>query len=396
MNNGKKKLLIVNNNLATGGVQRSLINLLNEIKDIYDVTLFIFSHSGEYRNRLPAHVKVIEASPLLRVLGMSQAQTKRKGYMFYFIRSAFALYAKIFSNHRAIRLLVSTQVKLSGFDVAISFLHNASEKLLYGGCNEFVLRRVNAKEKMTFLHCDFLNYGGNTLKSRKVYQQFDKIATVSEGCQQSFLEAVPELASKTQCVVNCHDYRDYICKANENPVEYPEDCLNIVTVARLSPEKGILRGIEVISRLVKQGGSIRWHIVGDGILRKEIEDRVCQSDASQSIVCYGHEGNPYRYMKNADLLLLPSYHEAAPMVIDEAKCLGIPIVTTQTTSTKEMVAEGKEGFLCENSEYGLYRTLKNILDDPQGLRECKEYLSQQQYSNEKALLQFNALIAERN
>jgi glycosyltransferase involved in cell wall biosynthesis len=395
MRNGKKKLLIVNNNLATGGVQRSLINLLNEIKDIYDVTLFSFSTSGEYTTSIPTQVNVIEASPFLRLLGMSQAQTKGMGYRFYYIRATLALYAKIFSNHRAIRLLVSTQEKLSGFDAAISFLHSGSKKSLYGGCNEFVLHRVNAKEKITFLHCDFLNYGGNTPENRKIYLQFDKIATVSEGCRQSFFEAVPELVSKTQCVTNCHNYDDYSLKAKDNPVKYPEDCLNIVTVARLSSEKGILRGVDVINRLVKEGHSVRWHIVGEGIQRKKIEDSIYHSNASKHIFLYGNQENPYRYIKNADLLLLPSFHEAAPMVFDEAKCLGIPIVTTHTTSAKEMVAEGKEGFVCENSEHGIYKTLKTILDNPKGLHECREYLLQQQYSNEKALLQFHSLIDER-
>ena len=119
MRNGKTKLLIVNNNLATGGVQRSLINLLYEIKDLYEVTLFIFSHSGEYTQSIPAHVHVIEASPLLRLLGMSQAQSRNQGRMSYYFRGALALYAKAFSNHKAIRWLVSTEKKLSGFDVAI-------------------------------------------------------------------------------------------------------------------------------------------------------------------------------------------------------------------------------------------------------------------------------------
>ncbi|MDR3587304.1 MAG: glycosyltransferase [Desulfosporosinus sp.] len=396
MGNGKKKLLIVNNNLATGGVQRSLINLLHEIKDTYEVTIFVFSHSGEYKNRISPDATVIEASPLLRLLGMSQAQTKDMGYRYYYIRAVLALYAKIVSNHLAIRLLLLTQEKLTGFDIAISFLHNAGEKSLYGGCNEFVLRRVKAKEKMTFLHCDFSNYGGDTLKNRKTYRQFDKIATVSEGCQQSFCEAVPELAAKTQCVINCHDYGDYISQANDNPIEYPESRLNIVTIARLSPEKGILRAVDVINRLAKEGRLVRWHIVGDGVQRKEIENSIDQCKASEHIILYGNQENPYRYLKNADLLFLPSFHEAAPMVFDEAKCLGIPIMTTHTTSAKEMVAEGKEGFVSENSENGIYKTLKSILDNPRGLQVCREYLLQQQYSNEKALLQFHSLIDERN
>lgn len=393
----KKKLLLVGNNLAIGGVQRSLINLLYEIKDIYDITLFIFSNSGEYKNCIPPQVKVIEAQPYLRLLGISQTRSKSMGAKFYVIRATLVIYSKIFSNHFPIRLLTSTEERPSDFfDIAISYWHNDIEGQLFGGCNEFVLKRVNAKLKITFLHCDFLNFGGNTPRNRKVYENFDKIAAVSEGCRQSFIDAVPSLAKKTFCVYNCHNYSEFIFMANTNPVQYSKNTLNIVTVARLGAEKGILRGIAVISRLVKEGYNISWHIVGDGPQKKEIQAKINDSDTSKCIYLHGKQENPYRFIKNADLLLLPSFHEAAPMVFNEAKCLGIAIMTTNTTSAKEMVVEENEGFVCENSENGIYKALKNIMDNPDRLQKCKDYLEKQKHSNEKALRQFNNLIDERN
>ena len=51
-----KKLIIVNNNMRIGGVQKSLVNLLSEIKDQYDVTLLLFSKTGEYLENIPPSV----------------------------------------------------------------------------------------------------------------------------------------------------------------------------------------------------------------------------------------------------------------------------------------------------------------------------------------------------
>jgi glycosyltransferase involved in cell wall biosynthesis len=394
--NEKKKVLIVNNNFDIGGVQRSLINLLDQIKDSYDITLFIFSNSGEYKNQIPAQVKLIEASPLLNLLGISQEHAKQKGYVLYFLRAVLSLYAKVISNYLPIRLLILTQKRMSGFDTAISFLHNCSKEILYGGCNEFVLHRVEAKEKITFVHCDFSEYGGNTSRNRKMYEQFDKIVAVSEGCRQSFVKAVPKLATKTHCVLNCHNYNEYINKANDNPFIYSNKnkCLNILTVARLGQEKGILRGIEVIAKLNDQGYSISWYIVGEGEQRKLIDEEIIRRRASNYISVLGNKENPYRYMKNADIFFLPSYHEAAPMVHNEAKCLGIPIITTNTTSANEMVEDGKEGFVCGNNEHDLYEALKLMVEQPERLLRCKEYLLKQGYTNEKALNQFHELIKE--
>ncbi|MGE7587279.1 glycosyltransferase [Peribacillus sp. NPDC101480] len=391
----KKKVLIVNNNLATGGVQRSLVNLIDQIKDKYDITLFVFNNSGDYAKFLPINIKVIEASAFLKLIGMSQSQSKKLGFMYYSIRAVFAVYTKIFSNHVPISMLVSSQDKLLGYDVAISFLHNADEKVFYGGCNEFVLSRVDAKQKITFAHCDFLNYGGNTARNREVYKHFDKVATVSEGCRQNFVKAVPELKDKTYCVYNCHNYSEYIYKANINPIEFPKDSLNIVTVARLSLEKGILRGIDVIKRLVKENHKIRWHIVGDGSQKSEIEKEIQSNNLAEYIILYGNQENPYRYVKNADLFLLPSFHEAAPMVIDEAKCLGVPIITTNTTSAMEMVKEGLDGIVCGNNEEEIYKAIKRAFDEPSFFEKCRDYLSSQKYSNETAIKQFNKLISNK-
>ncbi|AFV05139.1 glycosyltransferase [Dehalobacter sp. CF] len=388
------KILIVNNNLNTGGVQKSLVNLLNEIKDKYEITLFLFSNSGQNVSSLPNKIRVIEAPPLLKLLGKTQDETKKMGILFYILRAILVVYSKVFSNHLPIRLLISTQKTITGFDTAISFLQNEDEHILYGGCNEFVIYRTEAKQKITFMHCDFSNYGGNTPKNRKIYKRFDKIAVVSENCKASLSNTLPRVSNKTICVYNCQDYTDILNRANIDTVHYPKDHLNIVTVARLSKEKGILRGIDVIDRLVQKGYLINWHIVGDGKQKLIIMDKISQKELTQNIYLHGNQENPYCYVKNADALFLPSFHEAAPMVIDEAKILNVPIITTNTVSAYEMVLDGKEGFICENSDSGLYEVLKQVLDYPHKLQHCKEYMRNQVYTNSKALSQFQSLIEE--
>ena len=48
-----KKILIVNNNMKIGGVQKSLCNLLWSVYDQYDITLFLFEPIGEYMKDIP-------------------------------------------------------------------------------------------------------------------------------------------------------------------------------------------------------------------------------------------------------------------------------------------------------------------------------------------------------
>ena len=109
---------------------------------------------------------------------------------------------------------------------------------------------------------------------------------------------------------------------------------------------------------------------------------------------YGEQSNPYRYMKNADLLVLSSYHEAAPMVIDEARCLGLPVLTTQTTSAQDMVAERGCGFVCENSKEGIAEALCRIAADRTALNTLRRTLENSPADNRRGLEQFDALTEE--
>ncbi len=87
----------------------------------------------------------------------------------------------------------------------------------------------------------------------------------------------------------------------------------------------------------------------------------CKNNLSDKISLVGRKDNPYPYVKNADFFLLPSFHEAAPMVFGECQALGVTILSTQTCSANELVKDRQLGHVCENSEDGIYGLLKDIL-----------------------------------
>jgi glycosyltransferase involved in cell wall biosynthesis len=81
----------------------------------------------------------------------------------------------------------------------------------------------------------------------------------------------------------------------------------------------------------------------------------------------GEQVNPYRYIKNADYFLLPSFHEAAPIVFDEAAILGVPVLATKTLSAVEMIENRRAGFVCENSTEAIYDMLRSVLSSNEKL-----------------------------
>ena len=390
-----KKILFVMPNLDKGGIQTAFLNLIEEIKDDvnFDIDLFIFKPDG--KDILPKEVNVLPSGKFVRLLTTNQKTIEKESKLLGFFRLLLGGIAKFAADHYAYSLVFLTEKTLKGYDVAISFCQSGNSHSLYGGMNEFVMSKVEAKKKITVLHCDYSQSGLDSLYNCDLYQLFDKICAVSEGVKEAFLSRVPECAEKMAIMHNCHDFHKMLYLGNKDTVEYDTSVLNILTVARIAEEKGHLRALDALFQLKEDGLKFVWHIVGDGdraeVLRRKIEEY----NMSRNVVMYGNQENPYRFYKNADVLLVPSYHEAAPMVFGEAEYFNLPIVATKTTSTDELVTDRNIGIVCENSENGIYSAFEYILKNPQTIKKIKRF-EREKINNSQALREFYELIKGEN
>lgn len=385
-----KKILIVNNNMQVGGVQKSLCNLLWAIHDRYEVTLYLFSSWGEYRNDIPGDVRVIECGGPFRFLGVSQHQCTGLDKL---KRGALVLLCRVFGRRTVLRMLLPLEKCVEGqYDCAIAFLQNGNHRNFYGGVQDFVLGKVKADRKIAFLHCDYGNCGADHPDNNRLIAEFDQIAACSDGCREAFAAVLPEMAEKTVTVRNFHRYEQVRALADQEPEEYDPTVQNVVMVSRLSHEKGIERAIRAVARAVEQGIPVMLHIVGGGPMRDMLEKTAEELGICSCVRFYGEQANPYRYMKNADLFVMSSFHEAAPMVIDEALCLNVPVLTVQTTSSYEMVTLRQGGWVCENTEEALSQTLIRVLPDTKGIDTVRNILRGQYNNNNAAAAQFAELF----
>lgn len=387
-----KKIIIVNNNMKVGGVQKSLYNLLWEIAGSYDITLFLFQAVGAYMDQLPPNVRVITCEGTMRHLGVSQAECRGTDALH---RGAMAALCKGLGRPAAMKLLLLGQKALEErYDCAISFLHAGGRKTFYGGTQDFVLHKVRAKKKIAFLHCDYENCGANFPGNNRDMARFDRIAACSDGCAEVFRRVLPALGDRCVTVRNCHRYEEIRSLADLSPVEYDPGRRNVVMVTRLAHEKGIERAIEAAACTIGSGIPVTLHLVGSGAMEAQLRQLAARLDVAEHIRFHGEQANPYRYMKNAELFLLSSYHEAAPMVIEEAACLHLPVLTVKTTSSHEMVTAEGCGWVCGNDQQALNAALISVLQDREALKAVKKELEKKIHDNTRAAAQFAALIEE--
>ena len=372
--------------MKIGGVQKSLCNLLWTIKDQYDVTLYLFDDSGSYE--LPPNVKVQRCEGAFRYFGISHGQCKG---MEKYKRGVLRLICRLFSRPTAVRLMLLGQRKLkTQYDCAIAYLQNGNIHNLYGGVQDFVLHCVKATKKVAFLHCDYEKSGANEPRNNRLYEKFDAVAACSDGCRRSFEKTLPQYGEKCRTVRNCHRFDEIRRLSVKESVEYSENRRNVLMVTRLAHEKGIERALAAVKCVKERGIDISLHIVGSGAMQAQMHALARDLKIEDAVIFYGEQSNPYRFMPNAELLLMTSFYEAAPMVIEEALSLGLPVLTTQTTSAQEMI--GQNGWICENSQEAINDALYRVLKNREELKAMRKKLIEKTADNDLAVGQFETLL----
>ena len=353
-----KKILIVNNNFLIGGIQKALIEMVKKIANDYEITILCFQNIGELKLDIPENVKVVETKSLYKYLGKSQSSWKFFGKI---KRAILVLMTRLFNFSFVAPILnasISKNEKNEHYDIAISYMQNSGNKSFYGGTADYVLQ-LNADKKLQFIHCDYEFSGTRCGHNDILYSKYDRIVCVSESVKYTFLKLLPELKEKTTYLYNAIDEEKILSLSQINSFEYDKSYINFISVARLSKEKGIDRAVEAFAKIKESGIKFRYYVVGDGQEKSTILSLIEKYELTDSVFLLGEKTNPYAFMKNADYLLVPSRHEAAPIVFQEAKVLKLPIITTETISAKEMVGD-TYGHVVTNSLEGIENVIKRI------------------------------------
>jgi len=118
------------------------------------------------------------------------------------------------------------------------------------------------------------------------------------------------------------------------------------TVARLSPVKGVRYFLEAAGRVAEKRGEFRFVIVGEGELRRELEEKVKELGLGDKVRFLGFCGSDAaRIMSGLDVFVLSSLNEGMGRVIVEAMALGIPVVATSVGGVPELVRDRVTGLL---------------------------------------------------
>jgi glycosyltransferase involved in cell wall biosynthesis len=366
----KKKILFMVINMNVGGTEKALLNMIDAMpEDMYDITILMLEEYGGFLEFIPKRVKVIHLSgyesikslinnPPRQILirTLNNIRIAKFFYLswYYFISTIKKDRSPLFEY-----LMKSISFHSDDYDVAIAYA-GPMDFISY-----FILRKVKAKRKIQWIHFDITKIGFNKKFASKNYSEFDEIYSVSLEAKSKLVSTLPDFSSKVKVFHNLVSPKKVQDEAKIGEGFTDEFTgIRILSVGRLSPEKGQDLAIKVTSKLISEGYNVRWYCIGDGNSKNELNKLIDKLNVRPHFKLLGSCSNPYTYMSQCDIYVQPSRYEGYCLTVLEAKSLYKPIVTTNVNGVNEQIENRESGIIVDINEESLFHAIKNVIDDP--------------------------------
>lgn len=391
----KQKILFVMPSLNAGGGEKALVNLLYTLPEsLYEVDVLLFKKEGLFISQLPKHIQIIQPEGSYKIFTSPLVQSlfalfyKGKWKLMYYRILYFLTLRKNQNPAEAEQFAWKYWAKSMSelpkiYDVAIAFLEKSS---IY-----FVVDKVKAQKKIGWIHTLYNKSGMNPKFDVTYFSRLNKLITITEECQKDLEDTFKDAVSVE--VIENISSKKLVHELASESVDVQAQNL-IVTVGRLSPEKGTDLAVKAASILKKQGLLFTWVFIGEGSLRDKLETTVKDLALEDTVKFIGNQANPYKYVERAQVYCQPSRYEGRSIAIDEAKLLAKPILATNFDTVRDQLEHLQTGFIVDCNEQAIADGVLTLLEDIRLREKLSVNLQNFTIDDRRIIKKFNQLINE--
>lgn len=362
-----------------GGVEKSLVNLLSIIpREKYDLHVGLVHPEGALLPLLPSdvtihhvtdiarHWKELKDPPLVSIRNYASTRRWINVFVAFFVyllckvQKSFLLWVKY--------LLKDSQGIEETFDIAVAYAGPSSD------IDYYICKKVKAIKKISWIHFDINKVGHDVRLINEIYPNYHRIVVVSDSCRHNFELSFPHFKEKLVTFNNVISPAFIHSQANEGATFIRHSkSKKILTVGRISREKGQTVAIDALKILKDKGYDVIWFFVGDGKDRIACEEKAIQLGLKDSAIFLGALTNPFGYMRDCDVYVQPSRYEGYCVTILEALCFSAPIVATNFTSVNEQLKDRENGLIVGMSAQNIAEGIeKALLSYPKLINENED------------------------
>ncbi|SFD66972.1 Glycosyltransferase involved in cell wall bisynthesis [Lentibacillus persicus] len=394
-----KKIVLMVINMNIGGTEKALLNMIPALRQKgFDITILMLERDGGFLNAIPKDVEIelignyetfkqdLQDPPVRTILRHFKSGKVLKAFNIFTIHAITKLTKErsLFYKY----LLKDVPEYKNQYDIAVAYA-GPMELISY-----FIAYKVNAGKKIQWVHFDINQIGFNANYASKIFNFFDRIFVVSDEGRGKLVDRVPSLSEKTAVFPNVISQQLIEQQADAGEGYNDDDFkgIRILTVGRLSLEKGQDIAIKALAKLKNEGFDVKWYCVGKGGMGEKYKQMAEKLHVKDHFIFLGETPNPYHYMKHCDIYVQPSRHEGYCITLAEAKALHKPIVSTNFTGAKEQIEHDQTGLIVNGDETSIAQAVKKLINKP-ALRETfSSNLANEMVYNESDIKKMHELL----
>ena len=344
-----KSLLFLMPSLPGAGAEKVLIEILRHIDYTqYNVSLFLEYREGVYLQDVPDKVSIIALhGPNNLWFQRLHRRLVERGW--------YAPFHELVYRRMFLSLLRGKR-----YDTIISFMEGSAVKF-----HSYIFDK--GKRNISWVHIDFqqkhwsLDFFRDAEDERQCYEKMDKIIFVSNDAKTGFDSLFHLSAEKYAVHYNIID-ADRIRRLSQMCTAEQKNRFTICMLGRLNTQKRHDRAISVAKTLKELGYDFELWIIGDGELREKIEKQINEAGLQDVVKLKGFINPPYSMLAQADIFLNTSEAEGFSLVVAEAFCLGIPVVSTNVSGPRELLGDSEYGILTSQEEKDIVSAVRTMMD----------------------------------
>ena len=347
-----KSVLFLMPSLPGAGAEKVLIEILRHIDYTqYNVSLFLEYREGVYLQDVPDKVSIIALhGPNNLWFQRLHRRLVERGWYAPFHEMVY-------------RRMFLSLLRGKRYDTIISFMEGSAVKF-----HSYIFGK--GKRNISWVHIDFqqkhwsLDFFRDAEDERQCYEKMDKIIFVSNDAKTGFDSLYHLSAEKYAVHYNIID-ADRIRRLSQMCTAEQKKRFTICMLGRLNTQKRHDRAISVAKTLKELGYDFELWIIGDGELRGKIEKQINEAGLQDVVKLKGFINPPYSMLAQADIFLNTSEAEGFSLVVAEAFCLGIPVVSTNVSGPRELLGDSEYGILTSQEEKDIASAVRTMMDKPQ-------------------------------
>lgn len=353
----RKRLLIHNGNISIGGQEKMLMEFLNILDSKkYEILLLIEENNGkrnDYIDRIPRWVdyKFLTTEEFMNKIEKYQGSKNFLKKLYY----SHLLKLKKKISLKELRKYLNFSDIIIDYDMGL--LRN--------------LHKINLQNKkiIGWSHAG----SGELLKKkqkRENVNKYDCIVTINETMKNGYLKNY-----NNKEIVKIYNFLDFdlIEKKAEEKLEkdYGKYIISVGSLTENKNHKLLINAFKILKEKYKI--SEKLLIAGEGKERENLEKQIKELNLGNDVLLLGQKENPYKYIKNSELYILPSKAEGLPLTLLEAMRLRKMVICIKNNGTNEVLEDRKYGeFILENKTEKIAEKINYYLENKNERKKYEE------------------------